>query len=247
MQSDLDDVPPEDEPLAGLDSDLAASDGTEMPIADETAAIDETAGIDHAAGMAVIRAIEDSLARPEGDSSAPTAATTVAPLPLSIDAATAVNESYEAEALEESNVPLTAEAEFPLTAGDNANAVLGPPPQVKWSPFMQLVTGNAPPVSNSTDEGYVERPWTSVNPPKTEAAIAQLPFVRPETAAGAGPVISVFVQVHLTDDAIRRVAETTVREEAAKSQHQIEVVAKRLFDLENNLFRQAAERRRLWG
>lgn len=112
---------------------------------------------------------------------------------------------------------------------------------------MQLVTGNAPPVSSSTDEGYVERPWTPVNPPKTAAAIAQLPFVRPGTAAGAGPVISVSVQVHLTDDAIRRVAETTVREEAAKSLHQIEVVAKRLFDLENNLFRQAAERRRLWG
>jgi hypothetical protein len=243
MQRDLGDVPPDDEPVAGLDSDTADSDGTEMPADDETAAVDETAGIDDSAGMAVIGAIEDSLAGAEGDSSMSTDANAAAPLPPSRDDVQAVN---RAEDLGETEVPLTAEADSPLTAEDRARAALGPPPPVKWSPFMQLVLGNTPP-PRSADQGDVERPWTSVNPPRTEAAVAQSPFVRPETATGAGPAISVFVQVHLTEDAIRRVAETTVREEAAKSQHQIEVVAKRLFDLEQNLFRQAAERRRLWG
>jgi hypothetical protein len=42
------------------------------------------------------------------------------------------------------------------------------------------------------------------------------------------------------------VAELTVREEANKSQHQIEVVAKRVFDIETGLFRLEAERRQLW-
>lgn len=229
MQSDLDDVPPEDEPVAGLDSDTAGSDGTEMPIGDETAAIDDSAG------MAVIRAIEDSLARPAGDSSASTAAHAAAPLPPGLDDAQAVN---EAEDLGETEVSLTLE--------DRARATLGPPPPVTWSPFMQLVLGNTP-APRSADEGDVERPWTSVNPPKTEAAVAHSPFIKPEMATGAGSAISVFVQVHLTDDAIRRVAESTVREAAAKSQHQIEIVAKRLHKLETDLIFQAMERRRLWG
>jgi hypothetical protein len=67
-----------------------------------------------------------------------------------------------------------------------------------------------------------------------------------ERKGGGGPAISVFVQVHLSDDAIRRVAEMTVREEASKSQHLTEVVAKRVFDIETGLFRLEAERRQLW-
>ena len=101
-------------------------------------------------------------------------------------------------------------------------------------------------VCQAMEEGDVERPWTSVHSQETAAAARHSPIAL-EKKAGAGPSISVFVQVHLTDDAIRKVAELTVREEASKSQYQTEVVAKRVHDIEVGLFRLESERRRLWG
>jgi hypothetical protein len=86
-----------------------------------------------------------------------------------------------------------------------------------------------------------------MQPPTAAETARHSPMLAIERKEGAGPAISVFVQVHLSDDAIRKVAEMTVREEASKSQHQTEVVAKRVFDIEVGLFRLESERRRLWS
>jgi hypothetical protein len=181
--------------------------------------------------METIRAIEDSLARTEGES--PTSAA----MPLQ---SPGVDAAPEATALEE-----PAEPSVSMDAEENSRAAAPTLLPVNWSPFMKLVLGNTPP-PRAMEEGDVERPWSSVHPPTAAETARHSPMLAIGRKGGAGPAVSVFVQVHLSDDAIRRVAEMTVREEAAKSQYQIEAVAKRVFDIETGLFRLESERRQLW-
>ena len=246
MQQDENELPPDDSPEPA-DAGVFEGAGTQgLPDelgTDDSQATAEPSSVDDAAGMSVIRAIEDSLANAER---APTDSSSEfqGSSDTSASGALAVNEAAAEAAPGEAVV--SDAADRPMNAEEIARAALGPPPQVNWSPFMQLVLGSTP-GPNVAGRGNIEQPWKPVNPPSTAVQIGRMPAGPPSVAGNRGPTISVSVQVHLTEDAIRRVAEATVAEEASKTLHQIEVVAKRLFDLEQNLFRQAAERRRLWG
>ncbi len=117
-----------------------------------------------------------------------------------------------------------------------------PPP----TPFEQLVmdmsaarrAGPSPPSAAPEASPPVHSAFA---PSESRPSFALSPSI--ESAAGA---FTVNVQVSLTDEAIRRVAEAAVRELAGVSHKQLEIVAKRLFDLDQEIFAREANRRALY-
>ncbi len=147
-------------------------------------------------------------------------------------------------------------------ATSNAPGEPTPPRRARWldphnpyiekpGPFMQLVLGRttwqAPP-PDAEEAASASSPPAMAPPPPDRSPPDQnyRPFDPAEfMAASTSAAIAVSVQVSLTEEAIRRVAETSAAENAAKTQQQVELLARKIFALEQQIFEREANRRAL--
>ena len=180
----------------------------------------------------------------------------------------AVSESEEPadERLSESELGAAALTPLPSeanpSAADDATGEAPPPRRARWldphnpyierpGPFMQLVLGRttwqAPPPD--AEEAASESSPAATAPPPPERSPPDRnyrPFDPAQfMSASASAAIAVSVQVSLTEEAIRCVAETSATENAAKTQQQVELLARKIFALEQQIFEREANRRAL--
>ncbi len=163
--------------------------------------------------------------------------------------------------------PLASESDEPageplLATAENAAGEATPPRRARWldphnpfiekpGPFMQLVLGRttwqAPP-PDAEEAGTESAPAATAPPPPDPIPPDQVyrPFDPARLAFdSSSATIAVSVQVSLTEEAIRRVAESSAAENAAKTQQQVELLARKIFALEQQIYDREANRRAL--